>query len=268
MARYTGPKARINRRLGTLIYETAGAARALDRRPQPPGMHVRGRRPSNYGLALMEKQKIKHYYGLGERQLRRYFDAVGRKPGNTGELLLLMCERRLDNVVRRVGLTKTRPQARQGITHGHILVNGIKVTKPNYLLRPGDIIEVRGRENLKNLYRVSLRMQHRMLSIGLLLTVRILRRPFWVYLDQAISACRWTRTAWSNSCLASRRVILSRKDVCSSVWLQTSLNRAWLTSITQKGSHDQPDRSFLRRLDPPCHGPRRGSFPSSADAKH
>ena len=119
MARYTGPKARINRRLGTLIYETAGAARALDRRPQPPGMHVRGRRPSNYGLALMEKQKIKHYYGLGERQLRRYFDAVGRKPGNTGELLLLMCERRLDNVVRRVGLTKTRPQARQGITHGH-----------------------------------------------------------------------------------------------------------------------------------------------------
>ncbi|MGI9444072.1 MAG: 30S ribosomal protein S4, partial [Rubripirellula sp.] len=75
MARYTGPKARINRRLGTLIYETAGAARALDRRPQPPGMHVRGRRPSNYGLALMEKQKIKHYYGLGERQLRRYFDA-------------------------------------------------------------------------------------------------------------------------------------------------------------------------------------------------
>jgi small subunit ribosomal protein S4 len=153
MARYTGPKGRINRRLGTLIYETAGAARALDRRPQPPGMHVRGRRPSNYGLALMEKQKIKHYYGLGERQLRRYFDAVGRKPGNTGELLLLMCERRLDNVVRRVGLTKTRPQARQGITHGHFLVNGTKVTKPNYLLRPGDIVEVRGRENLKNLYR-------------------------------------------------------------------------------------------------------------------
>ena len=153
MARYTGPKARINRRLGTLIYETAGAARALDRRPSPPGMHVRGRRPSNYGLALMEKQKIKHYYGLGERQLRRYFDAVGRKPGNTGEMLLLMCERRLDNVVRRVGFTKTRPQARQGIAHGHFRVNGVKVTKPSYLLRPGDIVEVRGRENLKNLYR-------------------------------------------------------------------------------------------------------------------
>lgn len=153
MARYTGPKARVNRRLGALIYETAGAAKALDRRPNPPGMHVRGRRPSNYGIALSEKQKIKHYFGLGERQLRRYFDAVSKKTGNTGELLLLMCERRLDNVVRRCGFTKTRPQARQGVAHGHFMVNGVKVTKPNYLLRPGDIIEVRNREKLKELYR-------------------------------------------------------------------------------------------------------------------
>lgn len=153
MSRYTGPKARINRRLSTLLYETAGAARAMDRRPSPPGMHARGRRPSNYGAALSEKQKIKHYYGLGERQLRRLFDAVVHKPGNTGEQLLLMCERRMDNVVRRVGFTKTRPQARQGIVHGHFRINGVKVTKPNYLLRPGDVLEVRGRENLKNLYR-------------------------------------------------------------------------------------------------------------------
>ncbi len=153
MARYTGPKARVNRRLGTLIYETAGATRALDRRNTPPGMHIRGRRPSNYGAALQEKQKIKHYYGLGERQLRRYFDSVAHKKGNTGELLLLMCERRLDNVIRRVGFTKTRPQARQGVAHGHFRVNGVKVTKPSFILRPGDIVEVRGRENLKNLYR-------------------------------------------------------------------------------------------------------------------
>ena len=104
-------------------------------------------------IALAEKQKIKHYYGLGERQLRRYFDAVGRKSGNTGELLLLMCERRLDNVVRRVGFTKTRPQARQGVAHGHFRVNGLKVDKPSYILRPGDVVEVRGRENLRNLYR-------------------------------------------------------------------------------------------------------------------
>jgi small subunit ribosomal protein S4 len=153
MARYTGPKARVNRHLSSMLYETAGAVRAFDRRPAPPGMHNRPRRPSNYGLALLEKQKIKHYYGLGERQLRRYFDAASRKPGNTGELLLLMCERRLDNVIRRVGFTKTRPQARQGVTHGHFRVNGVKVTKPCYILRPGDVIEVRGRENLKNLYR-------------------------------------------------------------------------------------------------------------------
>jgi small subunit ribosomal protein S4 len=153
MARYTGPKARVNRRLSALLYESAGATRASDRRNSPPGMHVRGRRPSNYGLALMEKQKIKHYYGLGERQLRRYFDYASRKPGNTGELLLLLCERRLDNVVRRCGFAKTRPQARQGVAHGHFRVNGIKVTSPSYILRPGDIVEVRGRENLKNVYR-------------------------------------------------------------------------------------------------------------------
>ncbi|MEQ8786344.1 MAG: 30S ribosomal protein S4 [Pirellulaceae bacterium] len=152
MARYTGPKARINRRLGQMIYESRGAVRSMERRENPPGMHTRTRRPSNYGMALREKQKIKHYYGLGERQLRRYFDKAGRTPGNTGEALLLICERRLDNVVRRVGFVKTRPQARQGIVHGHFQVNGVKVTKPSYMLRPGDVITVRGRENLKNLY--------------------------------------------------------------------------------------------------------------------
>ncbi len=153
MGRYTGPKARINRRLGALIYESAGAARAMDRRDNPPGMHTRPRRPSNYGLALMEKQKIKHYYGLGERQLRRYFETVSRKKGNTGEALLILCEQRLDNVVRRAGFTHTRPQARQGIAHGHFQVNGVKVTKPSYLMRPGDVITVRRRENLLNAYR-------------------------------------------------------------------------------------------------------------------
>jgi small subunit ribosomal protein S4 len=116
-------------------------------------MQVRGRRPSNYGLALAAKQKIKHYYGLADRQLRRYFHSVARKKGNTGEMLLLLCERRLDNVVRRAGFTRTRPQARQGIVHGHFQVNGKKVTKPSYSLRPGDVITVRNRENLRNLYR-------------------------------------------------------------------------------------------------------------------
>ena len=153
MARNTGPKARVNRRLGAMIYESRGATRAYERREQPPGMHTRPRRPSNYGIALMEKQKIKHYFGLGERQLRRYFDKATRMKGNTGQQLLLICERRLDNVVRRAGFTTTRPQARQGVAHGHFQVNGIKVNKPSYMLRPGDVISLRPRENLKNLYK-------------------------------------------------------------------------------------------------------------------
>ncbi|MCA9267461.1 MAG: 30S ribosomal protein S4 [Planctomycetales bacterium] len=153
MARYHGPKARVNRRLGAMVYETRGALRAMDRRQQPPGMHTRTRRPSNYGTALMAKQKIKHYYGLLERQLRRYFDKATKMKGNTGEQLLLLCERRLDNVVRRAGYTVTRPQARQGIVHGHFRVNGVKVTKPSFQVRAGDVISVRGRENVQNLYR-------------------------------------------------------------------------------------------------------------------
>ena len=153
MSRYTGPKARVNRRLGMLIYETGGAARALERRSNPPGMHPRGRRTSNYGTALSEKQKIKHYYGLGERQLRQYFDKVRHVAGNAGESLLLMCESRLDNVIRRVGLTKTRPQARQGVAHGHFQVNGVKVDRPSFQVRPGDVITVRDRDHIKNLYR-------------------------------------------------------------------------------------------------------------------
>jgi small subunit ribosomal protein S4 len=153
MARYHGPKARINRRLATLIYETAGATRAMERRDNPPGMHVKGRKLSNWGLASQEKQKIKHYYGLLEKQLRRYYDLVSAKKGNTGEQILAMCERRLDNVVRRAGFTKTRPQARQGIVHGHFYVNGIKVTSPSYQLRPGDVITIRPKEPIYNLYK-------------------------------------------------------------------------------------------------------------------
>ena len=153
MARYSGPKARINRRLGSMVYESRGAIRASERREQAPGMHTRGRRPSNYGMALREKQKIKHYYGILEKQLRRYFTKAAHMKGNTGEQLLLICERRLDNVVRRAGYTTTRPQARQGVVHGHFRVNGVKVTKPSFQVRPGDVITVRGRESVQTLYR-------------------------------------------------------------------------------------------------------------------
>ena len=152
MGRYTGPKGRINRRLGTQVFENSGALKALEKRDYPPGMAQRRRKVSNYGLALAEKQKIKFYYGLREQQLMKYFTRARQIKGNTGEQLLILCERRLDNVVRRAGFTATRPQARQGIVHSHFQVNGTTVNKPSILVRPGDVITVRNRPNLKKLY--------------------------------------------------------------------------------------------------------------------
>ena len=152
MGRHTGPKARINRRLGAMIFENSGAVRAAERRDYPPGMSQRRRKPSNYAIALLEKQKIKYYYGLRERQLRRYFDAAKGMQGNTGEQLLMLCERRLDNVIRRAGFADSRPQARQGASHGHFQVNGRTVTVPSIRVNAGDVISVRNRPNLKALY--------------------------------------------------------------------------------------------------------------------
>lgn len=153
MGRYTGPKARKNRRLGVMVFESAGAIRAAERRDYPPGASQRRRKPSNYAIALREKQKIKYYYGLRERQLRKYFVAAKRMKGNTGEQLLVLCERRLDNVVRRAGLAVTRPQARQGAAHGHFQINGTTVTVPSIRINPGDVITVRNRPNLKVFYK-------------------------------------------------------------------------------------------------------------------
>lgn len=152
MGRYTGPKAKVNRRLNAQVYETSGALRAMERRPSPPGMHNRRGKLSTYGIGLYEKQKIKHYYGLRERKLRRYFDIASRMPGNTGDNLLLLCERRLDNVLRRAGFARSRLQARQGVVHCHFTVNGVKTNKPSFLVRPGDVVEVRHRDNLVNYY--------------------------------------------------------------------------------------------------------------------
>ena len=152
MGRYTGPKARINRRLGFQVYEDAGARKAFDRRPQPPGPPARRRKVSTFGLSLIEKQKIKYYYGLREKQLRTVFDKARRMPGNTGENLMILCERRLDNVVRRSGMVLTRPQARQGIAHRHFQLNGRTVKTPSIVVRPGDVVTVRNRPNLKRMY--------------------------------------------------------------------------------------------------------------------
>lgn len=152
MGRYTGPKARINRRLEQQVYETSGAIRASEKRQQPPGQHIRKKKLSTYGMGMREKQKIKYYYGLRERQLRRYFDEARRLPGNTGERLMVMCELRLDNVIRRSGLTRTRLQARQGVVHSHFQLNGRTVSIPSILVKPGDVIRVRDRHNLKKYY--------------------------------------------------------------------------------------------------------------------
>jgi small subunit ribosomal protein S4 len=152
MGRYVGPKARINRRLGFQVYENSGAIRAAEKKDYPPGMVARRKKTTSFGDALNEKQKIKYYYGLREKHLRRYFEKAKRSKGNTGALLLLFCERRLDNVVRRAGFTMTRPQARQGIVHGHFQINGRTVTKPSIQVKAGDIITVKNRPNLKKLY--------------------------------------------------------------------------------------------------------------------
>ena len=153
MGRYTGPKARINRRLEQQIFENSGVIKASEKRQQPPGQHIRKKKLSTYGQGMREKQKIKYYYGLRERQLRRYFNEARRLPGNTGERLMVMCELRLDNVIRRSGLTRTRLQARQGIVHSHFQLNGRTVDIPSMFLKPGDVIRVRDRHNLQKYYQ-------------------------------------------------------------------------------------------------------------------
>jgi small subunit ribosomal protein S4 len=121
---------------------------AFERRDGPPGMHqFRRGKMTDYGVHLREKQKVKHYYGVLERQFRGYYDRANRTAGNTGDSLMSLLERRLDNVVHRLGFGQSRAQARQLIAHGHILVNGGRVDIPSYLLRPGDVIQVKNRKN-------------------------------------------------------------------------------------------------------------------------
>ncbi|MDO4551606.1 MAG: 30S ribosomal protein S4 [Planctomycetia bacterium] len=154
MAHYNGPKARINRRLGAQIYENTGVLKATGKRNTPPGMaRARGRK-SVYGESLAEKQKIKYYYGISERQLRKLYSTSKRQKGNTGDNLKVLCERRLDNVIRRAGLCRTRPQARQGIAHHHFLVNGRPTDVASFMVRPGDVISVRKNEKLQEMYKL------------------------------------------------------------------------------------------------------------------
>ena len=141
MARYTGPAYKKSRRLG---FSTLENGKDLARRPYAPGAHGQDRRKklSEYGIQLQEKQKVRIMYGLTEKQFRKVFDKASKMKGIAGENLLNLLESRLDNMVYRMGMARTRRSARQIVNHGHILVNGKKVNIPSYTLKVGDIISV------------------------------------------------------------------------------------------------------------------------------
>ena len=143
MARYTGPRVRISRRFGIPIF---GPSKYLERRNYPPGVHgPKGarRKSTDYGLGLIEKQKLRYYYGLLERQFRSVYEKALRRRGVTGEQMLQILETRLDSVVYGLGLATTRAASRQMVVHGHIKVNGRKVTIPSFAVKVNDVVEVR-----------------------------------------------------------------------------------------------------------------------------
>ncbi|MBT8263204.1 MAG: 30S ribosomal protein S4 [Bacteroidia bacterium] len=143
MARYTGPKTKIARKFGEAIF---GDDKSFEKRNYPPGQHGNNRRrgkKSEYAIQLAEKQKAKYTYGILERQFRNMFKKATSSPGITGEVLLQLCEGRLDNVVYRMGIAPSRRAARQLVSHRHITVNGDKVNIPSFQCKPGDVIAVR-----------------------------------------------------------------------------------------------------------------------------
>src|ERR671939_1193608 len=141
MARYPGPAPRKSGRLGVAL---VGGDQAYERRPYPPGQHGRARiKESEYLLQMQEKQKARFTYGVMEKQFHRYYEEASRRVGKTGDTLLQILESRLDNVIYRAGLARTRRQARQLVTHGHFLVNGIKVDVPSFRVSKFDIIDVK-----------------------------------------------------------------------------------------------------------------------------
>ena len=157
MARYTGPKTKIARKFGEAIF---GDDKSFEKRNYPPGQHGQNRRrgkKSEYAIQLAEKQKAKYTYGILERQFRIMFDHASRSKGITGEVLLQLCESRLDNVVFRLGIAPSRRAARQLVTHRHIVLNGVLTNIPSAQVKPGDIVAVR--EKSKSLEVISNSLQ-------------------------------------------------------------------------------------------------------------
>jgi small subunit ribosomal protein S4 len=158
MARYTGPKCKLCRREGVMLYLKGSRCFtgkcAIKRRETPPGMHGwRRTRRSEYGVRLREKQKVKRWYGVLDRQFQRYFEMAERQKGNTGENLLVILERRLDSVLYWTGFATSRPHARQMIRHGHVRVNGRKVDIPSMLVGAGDEIMPMERDSSRTLFK-------------------------------------------------------------------------------------------------------------------
>lgn len=146
MGRFTGSRSKIARRFGEAVF---GPDKILDKRPNPPGQHGANKRRhkvSEYGVQLREKQKAKAIYGMREKQFRLFFDRAKAKQGITGDILLALCETRLDNVVYRLGLSPTRAGARQLVTHRHVTVNGKVCNVPSYIVRPGETVSVREKD--------------------------------------------------------------------------------------------------------------------------
>ena len=189
MGRYTGPVERLSRREGVELYlkgeRALNGKSALERRgPTPPGEHGQRRRtrPSIYGDQLRQKQRLKRYYGVRERQLRRYVrEASRRREGRMGDHLLTLLERRLDNVVYRLGFATTRAQARQLVNHGHVLVDGRKVDIASYLLKPGEQVSIRAASPVIPLVESAVELGGRMpgwLEVDVdALSGRVLREP-------------------------------------------------------------------------------------------
>lgn len=172
MARYTGPRVRLSRRFNTPLF---GSSKYLDRKPYPPGQHGQSRRrkASDYALALAEKQKMRFYYGLMEKQFKGVYEKAIRRRGVTGEIMLQILETRLDSVAFNIGFGYTRSQARQMVTHGHILVNGKRARTPSIALSEGDVVQIKSVEKSRHLADKNLEYS----------TSRIV--PEWLTLDKA-----------------------------------------------------------------------------------
>jgi len=156
MGRYTGPKDRLSRREGVnlMLKGARSESGKLERRMVPPGMHNwRRGRTSDYGTRLREKQKVKRYYGVRDRQFMNYFRKAERMKGNTGAALLGLLERRLDNVIYKLGFAPSRSAARQTVVHGHIYINGRRLNIPSYLVQLGDKISVKPSDKSQALIR-------------------------------------------------------------------------------------------------------------------